>query len=58
VIEGMKALVIEQLAVRELAHIFNESDFNYYKRKAGKGGHKWLTALTIVDMFILNAPAR
>jgi hypothetical protein len=56
----MKELVIEQLQQRDLAHIFNEHDFKIYVRKSkqnGKGNNKYLEALNILDLFILNSAA-
>jgi hypothetical protein len=53
----MKNYVLELLAQRELSHIFNEADFNYYKRKITKGNgtvNQYMAALTIMDLFILN----
>lgn len=55
----MKKFVIELLQQRQLEHIFNESDFNYYRRKITKGKsdiNQYMAALTIMDMFILNSP--
>jgi hypothetical protein len=56
----MKKFVIELLEQRQLLHIFNDSDFNYYKRKISKRTgtvNKYLAALTIVDLFIFNSKA-
>lgn len=53
----MKELVKEQLAQRDLLHLFNETDFNYYLRKTktrGTGGNNYLIALNVFDMFVLN----
>lgn len=54
----MKKIVLELLEQRELSYLFNESDFNYYKRKATNGrgfvNQYWLS-LAILDMFIINA---
>lgn len=55
----MKKFVIELLQQRQLEHIFNETDFNYYRRKITKGKsdvNQYMAALTIMDMFILNSP--
>jgi len=53
----MKKFVIELLEQRQLEHIFNETDFNNYRRKISKGKsdiNQYMAALTIMDMFILN----
>lgn len=55
----MKELVQEQLAQRDLAHLFSESSYNKYLRKAkaiGGGGNEVLIALKVLDLFILNEP--
>lgn len=55
----MKKIVIELLQQRQLEQIFNETDFNYYRRKITKGKsdiNQYLAALTIMDLFILNSP--
>ena len=55
----MKKFVIELLQQRQLEHIFNETDFNYYRRKITKGKsdiNQYMAALTIMDLFILNSP--
>lgn len=54
----MKKIVIELLQQRQLEQIFNETDFNYYKRKITKGRtdiNQYMAALTIMDLFILNS---
>jgi hypothetical protein len=54
----MKKFVIELLEQRQLEHIFNETDFNYYRRKITKGKgpvNEYLAALNILDLFILNS---
>ena len=56
----MKSIVIEQLEQRGLMHLFNERDFNSYRRKLQTkrmGGNQYYTALHIFDMFIVNSPA-
>jgi hypothetical protein len=55
----MKQQVMSLLAERELTHIFTEASFNSCKRKACKnsGGNKYLQALHIVDLLIVNYPA-
>lgn len=52
----MKTLVLQYLEIKGLTHLYNDYDYNSYKRKASKnkGGNLHLTALHIVDMFILN----
>lgn len=55
----MKKIVIELLQQRQLEQIFNETDFNYYRRKITNGKadfNQYLAALTIMDLFILNSP--
>ena len=55
----MKKFVIELLQQRQLEHIFNETDFKYYRRKITKGKsdvNQYMAALTIMDLFILNTP--
>jgi hypothetical protein len=54
----MKKMVIQQLEQRGLKHIFNETEFNTYKKKAtgGRGyNNNYMLALNIMDMFILNS---
>lgn len=54
----MKKIVIELLQQRQLEQIFNETDFNYYRRKITKGKadvNNYMAALTIMDLFILNS---
>jgi hypothetical protein len=54
----MKKIVIELLQQRQLEQIFNETDFNYYRRKITKGKsdvNQYMAALTIMDLFILNS---
>jgi hypothetical protein len=56
----MKSIVIEQLEQRGLMHLFNERDFNSYKRKLqtkNRSSNQYYTALHIFDMFIVNATA-
>lgn len=53
----MKKIVLELLQERELSHLYNETDFNYYKRKATNGrgfANQYWLSLAILDMFILN----
>lgn len=54
----MKKLVIEALAARDLSHIYSEKQYLSYYRKAlrnGNGGHRYLTAMMVADLFIFNA---
>jgi hypothetical protein len=56
----MKSIVQEQLAIRDLSHIYNEKDFltylNKIKRNYPGSNNGYFMALLIVDMFITNAP--
>ncbi len=57
----MKELVQEQLAQRDLAHLFTETSYRKYLRKAkaiGGGGNEMLIAFNVLDLFILNEPHR
>ncbi len=54
----MKKFVIELLQQRQLEHIFNETDYKYYKNKITKGRsdyNEYVAALTIMDLFIHNS---
>lgn len=55
----MKKEVQNLLALRGLESLFNDYDYQTYKRKAKKnasGGNFGLTCIHILDMFILNSP--
>ena len=55
----MKNIVIEQLSQRGLMHLYSETLFKQYQRKALKSspnGNKYYAALSVFDMFIVNAP--
>lgn len=52
----LKNAVLQQLSQRGLTSIFNEADFNQYKRKYNKvGANSYYLALQIFDAFILNS---
>ncbi len=54
----MKSIVIEQLSLRGLEHIFSDKQFNSYSRKilsAYPHANRYYVALGIFDMFVLNA---
>lgn len=53
----MKSIVIEQLEQRGLRAIFNDADFEHYKKKIFRGNagiNRYYAALSIFDMFVLN----
>ncbi len=50
---------MEQLSQRGLENIFNEKLFKQYQRKVRRQipyAHPYYAALSVFDMFVLNAP--